>query len=95
MIHAYRLSPGEKRPLEHNISPIDFESAEYRVISKEEAQQYNKPSQRWHLVLLFTDRYSLVSAAPQAIRFSKEGKPLSKVTFKSREYNDIELPVRN
>ena len=94
MIHAYRLSPGVKRPLAHNISPIDLENAEYRVISKEEARQYNKPSQRWHLILLFTDRDKLVSAAPQAIRFSKEGKPLSKVTFGSWYYNDIELPER-
>ena len=92
--YAYRLGSDGDQPLKNGQSPIDFEKANYRVISKEEAQKYARPSTRWRLILLFTHSYGLEGPVPQAIRFSKEGKPLSKVTFKGWRYNDIELPTR-
>ena len=62
----------------HNESPIDFENAEYKVISKEEAHKYEKPRNRWHLILYYKDG---VDNAPQALRFDRTGKPLEKFPF--------------
>ena len=62
----------------YNESPIDFENAEYKIISKEEAHEYEKPRNRWHLILYYKDG---VEDAPQALRFDRTGKPLEKFKF--------------
>ena len=64
--------------IRRNQSPIDFENAEYRIISKEEAHEYEKPRNRWHLILYYKSR---VEDAPQALRFDRTGKPLEKFEF--------------
>lgn len=74
------------------LTPIDFENAEYKIITKEEAHKYEKPRNRWHLVLLFTDGYSMEYEYPQAIRFDKQGKALSKILFVTNRYNGVDLP---
>lgn len=63
----------------YNESPIDFENAEYTIISKEEAHEYEKPRNRWHLILYYKDG---VEDAPQALRFDRTGKPLEKFEFR-------------
>lgn len=64
--------------IKYNESPIDFENAEYKIISKEEAHEYEKPRNRWHLILYYEDG---VEDAPQALRFDRTGKPLEKFEF--------------
>ena len=63
----------------YNESPIDFENAEYTIISKKEAHEYEKPRNRWHLILYYKDG---VEDAPQALRFDRTGKPLEKFEFR-------------
>ena len=74
------------------LTPIDFENAEYKIITKEEAHKYEKPRNRWHLVLLFTDGNLMKYNYSQAIRFDKQGNALSKIVFATSSYNGVDLP---
>lgn len=73
----------------YNESPIDFENAEYTIISKEEAHEYEKPRNRWHLILYYKDG---VEDAPQALRFDRNGKSLEKFNFYSWGSKSKNLP---
>ena len=75
--------------IEYNESPIDFENAEYKIISKEEAHEYEKPRNRWHLILYYKDG---VENSPQALRFDRTGKPLEKFNFYLWGNNRKKLP---
>lgn len=76
--------------IKNNESPIDFENAEYKIISKEEAHEYEKPRNRWHLILYYKDG---VEDAPQALRFDRTGKPLEKFNFSSWGSKGKDLPL--
>ena len=76
--------------MKYNESPIDFENAEYTIISKEEAHEYEKPRNRWHLILYY--KYG-VEDAPQALRFDRTGKPLEKFNFYSWGSKSKKLPL--
>lgn len=74
-----------------NLSPIDFEKAEYKKITKEEAEKYAKPKDRWHLVLLYHDYDRKLIA----LRFDKKGKLLNNFDFPMSYRRDNKLWPRN